>query len=153
MNTGDLLTAASILAGAALVALQLFLQRRWNIQKTTEEITNRFIEPAMYQHWNTIQTSVVDQRKPWDDITSDEQHSVRMLMSYFETIGILFRRRVVDRAMLEDLFSDVVILLYECTRSYLPRLRSQRESQAVYAEFEYLANEILKGRAKLSKKP
>jgi hypothetical protein len=153
MNSGDLLTAASILAGAALVALQLFFQRRWNIQKTTEEITNRFIEPSMYQHWNAIQESVVNQRKPWDDISADEQRSVRMLMSYFETLGILVRRRVVDRAMLADLFSDVVILLYECTREYLPKLRSQRQSQAVYAEFEYLANDFLKGRARLSLKP
>jgi hypothetical protein len=153
MNNGDLLTAASILIGAALVALQLFLQRRWNIQKTTEEITNRFIEPTMYQHWNIIQASVVDQRKPWDDISAEEQRSVRMLMSYFETLGILVRRRVVDRAMLADLFSDVVILLYDCTKGYLPRLRSQRQSQAVYAEFEYLAKEFLQMQSRLPKKP
>lgn len=152
MNTGDLLTAASILAGATLVSLQLFLQRRWNIQKTTEEITNRFIEPNMYQHWNTIQSSVVEQRKPWEGISADEQQSVRMLMSYFETLGILFRRRVVDRAMLADLFSDVVILLYQCTKEYLPKLRQQRQSQAVYAEFVYLAEEFLRRQARTSNK-
>jgi hypothetical protein len=105
----------------------------------------------MYGHWNTIQASVVEQHKPWDQISAEEQHSVRMLMSYFETLGILVRRRVVDRPMLADLFSDVVILLYECTKEYLPRLRTQRQSQAVYAEFEYLAREFSTNRSRLSK--
>jgi hypothetical protein len=139
MDTGNILTAASILAGATLVALQLFLQRRWNIQKSTEEIANRFIEPAMYQHWNVVQASVVEQHRKWEDISTDEQQSVRMLMSYFETLGILARRRIVDRQMLDEFFHDVVILLHDCTKDYLPKLRKQRQSELVYTGFEYLA--------------
>lgn len=152
MSTGDLLTAASILAGAALVAIQLFLQRRWNIQKTTEEISNRFIEPSMYQHWNAIQDTVVKRGAKWEEIPTEAQHSVRMLLSYFEALGILFRRRVVDRKMLDDLFGDVVILLHRCVQSYLPDLRKERQSDAVYAEFEYLAREFSRTHGPRSKK-
>lgn len=146
MAAGDYLTALAILVGAALVAIQLHLQRRWNRQKSTEEICNRFIEPEMYKHWNTIQLSVVQKHKTWDDITEDEQASVRMLLSYFETIGILVRHRVVDRQMIADLFGDVIALLDSCTRQFLPRLRAERKSEAVYSEFSYLARNCGKRR-------
>jgi hypothetical protein len=138
----DVLTAASIFAGAALVALQLFLQRRWDIQRSTEEITHRFTEPAMYGHWNLIQPSVVEQHKKWEEISPEEQRSVRMLLSYFETVGFLFRKRIIYRRMIVDLFGDVVVLLYDCTRNFLPRLRVLRNSDAVYAEFEFLARTL-----------
>ena len=137
----DLLAAASIFAGAALVALQLFLQRRWNIQRSTEEITHRFTEPTMYEHWNLIQPSVVEQRKKWEEISAEEQRSVRILLSYFETVGFLF---AIYRRMIIDLFGDVITLLYGCTSNFLPRLRALRQSDAVYAEFEFWARTLSK---------
>ena len=146
MDNGDILTAASILVGAALVAVQLFLQRRWNIQKSTEEIANRFIEPTMYQHWNRIQPSVVEQRQRWEQISDDEKESVLILLSYFETIGVLVLRRVVDWQILFDLFGEVVPLLRDSVTDFLPKLRAIRRSEAVYAEFELLANIFMKMR-------
>jgi len=140
MDNGDILTATSILVGAALVAVQLFLQRRWNIQKSTEEIANRFIEPTMYQHWSRIQPSVVEQRQRWEQISNDERESVLILLSYFETIGVLVLRRVVDRQILFDLFGEVVPLLRDSVVDFLPTLRAIRRSEAVYAEFELLAD-------------
>src|SRR6188768_895173 len=138
MNTGHLIATASVLVGVTLVALQL-LWRRWNMRKMTEEVANRFIDPAMYQHWLNVQTGVIDQRKKWNDISESQQHSVRFLMSYFETLGVLLHRRVIDRQLLEDLFGDIVVLLYECTKDYLTQLRELRQNQEAYAKFEYLA--------------
>jgi hypothetical protein len=137
---GELLTALSILAGASALAIQLYLQRRWDKGKSTEEICNRFIEPDMYKHWNSIQTTVVEHRKKWDDLSDEQQESVRMLLSYFETIGILVRRRVVDSRIVLDLFDEIISLLFECTSSFLPRLRAIRRSEYIYCEFEALAN-------------
>src|SRR5690349_20597263 len=126
MDSGDILTAASILVGTALVAVQLFLQRQWNIQKSTEEICNRFIEPSMYQHWIRIQSSVVTQRQKWEQISEEERESVLILLSYFENIGVLVLRKVVDRQIIFDLFGQVVPVLKDSVADFLPKLRSIR---------------------------
>lgn len=65
------------------------------------------------------------------------------LLSFFETLGYLARRGMVDKEMIWNEFSIKILGWWPAYEEYIADLRKKDEDETLYEEFEYLYNEIL----------
>lgn len=63
---------------------------------------------------------------------------------FFEGVGILLKRKIVDSTMIDDLFGGAITRTWENTRKGIMRGRRQLNDPTVYYYFEYLYNEMKK---------
>jgi hypothetical protein len=63
---------------------------------------------------------------------------------FFEELGILLHRKLIDISLVDDLFSGPIIRFWEGARPYIEEAR-KRLNEPQYAEwFEYLYNKMKK---------
>jgi len=63
---------------------------------------------------------------------------------FFEGVGILLKRKIVDHTMIEDLFGGAIVRTWEKVRTGTIRGRKQLNDPTIYYYFEYLYNEMMK---------
>ncbi|MGQ9538067.1 MAG: DUF4760 domain-containing protein [Candidatus Bathycorpusculaceae bacterium] len=82
---------------------------------------------------------------PW---FSDEpaHKAMAMVAMYFEGIGILLYRKLIDTSLAYDLFNTPIRLFWEKMRPVMLGLRREAKDPKVWGYFEYLYNEMLKGK-------
>ena len=73
-----------------------------------------------------------------------EQKAVHMLMNYFEGIGMLLKRNLMDPDFAWDLFGSGYFLAWEKVKPWVEGLRKQWNMPDSYSFFEYLYNEMKK---------
>jgi len=75
--------------------------------------------------------------------------SVNMVASFFEGIGILLRRKLVDISLVDDLFSSDIIITWHKMKPIVEGWRKQFNRPQISEWFEYLNNEMTKREQKL----
>jgi hypothetical protein len=70
--------------------------------------------------------------------------SVNMVAAFFEGIGILLRRKLIDITLVDDLFSSDVIITWHKMKPLAEGWRQQFNRPQISEYFEYLYNEMLK---------
>jgi hypothetical protein len=68
---------------------------------------------------------------------------------FFEGVGILFKRKVIDITMIEDLFGRNIARVWEKVKTGVFKLRQQHNDPTILSEFEYLYNEMKKREQRL----
>jgi len=63
---------------------------------------------------------------------------------FFEGVGILLKRRIVDGTLIDDLFGGAIARAWETVRTGIIRGRQQQNDPTIYYYFEYLYNEMKK---------
>jgi hypothetical protein len=76
---------------------------------------------------------------------------VNQVCLFFEGVGILLQRRLVDTTMIEDLFGGAIARTWENVKTGVIKARQQLNDPTIYYYFEYLYNEMQKRR--LDQKP
>jgi hypothetical protein len=77
----------------------------------------------------------------------NEKHGFRefnQVCLFFEGVGILLQRRLLDTRMIEDLFGGNVLAAWEYLKIGVIAARKQLNDQSIYYYFEYLYNEMKK---------
>jgi len=75
--------------------------------------------------------------------------SVNMVAAFFEGIGILLHRKLVDISLVDDLFSSDVVLTWHRMKPLVEGWRKQFNRPQISEWFEYLHNEMMKREQKL----
>ncbi len=70
--------------------------------------------------------------------------SVNMVAAFFEGIGILLRRKLIDIALVDDLFSSDIVLTWHKMKPLVEGWRKHFNRPQISEWFEYLANEMQK---------
>jgi hypothetical protein len=78
-----------------------------------------------------------------------EQKALQMIMNYFEGIGMLLKRNLMDPDFAWDLFGSGYFLAWEKVKPWVEGLRKQWNMPDSYSFFEYLYNEMKKREQKL----
>jgi len=78
--------------------------------------------------------------------------SVNMVASFFEGIGILLHRKLVDIALVDDLFSSDIIVTWHKMKPIVEGWRKHFNRPQISEWFEYLHNEMQKREQKLTSK-
>jgi len=68
--------------------------------------------------------------------------SVNMVASFFEGIGILLRRRLIDIALVDDLFSSDIVITWHKMKPLVEGWREHFKRPQISEWFEYLYNEM-----------
>ena len=71
------------------------------------------------------------------------------MMNYFEGIGLLLKRNLMDTSFAWDLFGSSYFLAWEKVKPLVEGVRKQWGTPDVYSFFEYLYNEMKKREQKL----
>jgi hypothetical protein len=74
------------------------------------------------------------------------------VLIFFEGIGILLHRKLIDIKLADDLFSTLIKASWEKIRSVVENVRKYNSSPAIAEHFEYLYNEMQKREQKLQSK-
>jgi hypothetical protein len=83
---------------------------------------------------------------------SPEYVPYMMDSEFFEGVGILLRRKLVDIELVDDLFSSPIITIWEKTLPMTKALREYFKRPQLAEWFEYLYNEMKKREQKLEQK-
>jgi len=75
--------------------------------------------------------------------------SVNMLAGFFEGLGILLHRNLIDITLVDDLFSSDIFLTWHKMKPLVEGWRKQFNRSQMSEWFEYLANEMKKREQKL----
>jgi len=78
--------------------------------------------------------------------------SVNMVGNFFEGLGILLRRKLIDIALVDDLFSSDVIITWHKMKPIIEGWRKQFNRPQMSEWFEYLYNEMQKREQQLASK-
>ena len=78
--------------------------------------------------------------------------SVNMVANFFEGLGILLRRKLIDIALVDDLFSSDVIITWHKMKPIVEGWRKQFNRPQMSEWFEYLCNEMQKREQQLASK-
>jgi uncharacterized Zn finger protein len=63
-------------------------------------------------------------------------------MDYFEGIGVLVKRKLIEASLIDDLISGLVMMYWEKSESYIRESRLRRNYPQFAEFFEYLYNEV-----------
>ena len=78
--------------------------------------------------------------------------AVNQVCLFFEGVGILLQRKLVDTTMIEDLFGGVIASTWEKLKTGVIKARQQLKDPTIYYYFEYLYNEMQKREQQLTSK-
>ena len=76
-----------------------------------------------------------------------------MVAAYFQTVGFLLYRKIIDISLIYDLFGVAAKLYWEKTKPVIMGLREQFNDPNVFAWFEYTYNEMKKREQTLQPSP
>ena len=151
----DISTVSIVVASAGvLIAAAYYVQeiRHQNTMRQTE------LAMRLYQHFGTKEFM-----NSWWQVTTREEKDyneyvkkyggVELLQVgvFFEGIGILLHRKLMDIDMAGDLFSESIKLIWEKNESILKEMVEQRNIPKAWQWFEHLYNEMQKREQQLAR--
>ena len=106
---------------------------------------------AIYKVFNLEYKDYNDFVEKYGPLLSDkpEQKALQKLLNYFEGIGMLLKRNLMDTDFAWDLFGSSYFLAWEKVKPVVEGIRRQSGVADAWSFFEYLYNEMKKREQKL----
>ena len=87
--------------------------------------------------------------KDYNDVVKRGWLDVHKVGIFFEGIGVLLLRKLVDVSLVDDLFSGVIKIMWEKMKTVIEDYRKQEDYPQAYEWFEYLYDEMQKREQRL----
>jgi hypothetical protein len=87
----------------------------------------------------------------WEGVEAQEVRAVSEVCSFFDDIGVLLRRKLIDIRLVSDLFGSWVRSYWEKVKPLIEGRRKDLNDPTIYMWFEYLYNEMQKRQQQLAK--
>ena len=141
------IASASVVAGVLYYAFQLRHQARTRQTDLVMRLYATFSSNEFQDAWAKVRSSA-SKFESIDDIYDFDRkvglREVNQVCLFFEGVGILLQRRLVDTSMIEDLFGGAIARTWEKVRTGVTKARQQLNDPTIYYYFEYLYNEMKK---------
>jgi hypothetical protein len=141
-----IIATAGVLVGVVYYILAIRNQAQTKQTDLVMRLYATFSTSEFQDAWTKVR-----KRAPKADIADidefDEKVGLRefnQVCLFFEGIGILLQRKLVDARMVEDLFGGSVDRAWGYVRKAVYRGRQQMNDPTIYYYFEYLYNEMKK---------
>ena len=149
--------SASVVAGVIYYSLQIRHQslqiKQQNNMRQTDLIMRLYSNYGSRGFQDDFWKVMNREYKDFDDY---ERHygwaEAVEIGTFFEGIGILLKRRLVDIQLVDDLFTTPIKLSWEKMKILVEDSRKHWNSPAAYEWFQYLYNEMKKREQKLQSK-
>ena len=129
--------SASVVAGVIYYALQIRNQSRMRQTDLTMRLYEQLGSKEFMNYWRQV---VTREEKDYNEyIKKDGAVELLQISTYFEGVGILLHRKLLDIDMARELFGEPIKLIWKKNESILKEMHSDK-----CFWFEYLYNEIKK---------
>jgi hypothetical protein len=141
------IASASVVAGVIYYLFQIRLQTKARQTDLVIRLYTVFASKEMRQTWEKVTT-----REDLDFNTYREKFGlsdVNEIGWFFEGVGVLLYRKLIDIAVVDDLFSSPIKISWEKMRPVAEGERKQFGRPQIWEWWEYLYNEMQKREQKL----
>ena len=149
------IASASVVAGIVYYSLQIRHQARARQTDLVMRLYAVFSSNEFQDAWAKVRAKA-SEFESFDDIYDFDKkvglREVNQVCLFFEGVGILLQRKLVDTGMIEDLFGGAIARAWEKVNSGVAKARQQLGDPTIYYYFEYLFNEMKKREQQASKK-
>lgn len=149
------IASASVVAGVLYYAFQLRNQTRTRQTDLVMRLYATFSSNEFQDAWAKVRTRASEFESLEDIYDFDKKvglREVNQVCLFFEGVGILLQRRLVDTSMIEDLFGGAIARTWEKVKTGVIKARQQVNDTTIYYYFEYLYNEMKQREQKLQHK-
>jgi hypothetical protein len=131
------IASASVVAGVIYYALQIRNQNRMRQTDLTMRLYQQLESKEFMNYWRQ---AITREKKDYNEYIKNEG-AVELLQisTYFEGVGILLHRKLLDIDMAIELFGEPIKMIWEKNE---PLLKEMHSDKCFW--FEYLYNEIKK---------
>jgi hypothetical protein len=106
-------------------------------------IYSQWYSTAFWENWEKVmEIDYTDYDDANEKLTPESRRSARSLFVFFEGIGVLVNRGLIEPSLIDDLMSSMVISFWEKWRNYYIEYRIRRNAPMVAEWIEYLYNTI-----------
>ncbi len=140
--------AIGVIVGVVLTILEL---RNLVKQRQTDlvmRLYSTFVTEGFQEAYEKVTTMEIKEYN--DALRSGYLPRLRTIGGFFEGIGVLLHRKLVDIGVVDDLFRESIKLMWEKAESVLYDAREQLNLPTYGRYFEYLYNEIQKREQQLA---
>ena len=144
------IASASVVAGVIYYALHLRHQSKVRQTDLVIRLYTNFGSKEMRQTWEKVTS-----REPMDFDTYQEKFGlsdVNEIGWFFEGVGVLLHKKLIDIALVDDLFSSPIKISWERLKPLAEGERKQFGRQQIWEWWEYLYNEMQKREQKLQQR-
>jgi hypothetical protein len=144
------IASASVVAGVIYYALQIRNQNRTRQTDLVMKLYSNFNSPEFQKTWEQIlkreAKDLQDYQKKYGNA---ESVTVGM---FFEGIGILLKRKLIDIELVDDMFTSPIKMTWEKMKNMTLESRKIYNRPETFEWFEYLYNEMKKREQQLQQK-
>jgi len=149
--------SASVVAGVIYYTLQLRHQTKLRQTDLGRRLYSAYGSREFQEAWvETLRLEFKDYQDYLEKYGATSEKpvyaSVNMVASFFEGVGILLLRRLVDIALVDDLFSSDIVITWHKMKPLVEGWRKQFNRPQISEYFEYLYDEMKKREQKLASK-
>jgi hypothetical protein len=145
-----IIAAIGVMIGVVLTVLEV---RNWVNTRQTDlviRLYSTFGSDEIQEAWERIQTR---EFKDFDSYRKEYGlQDVNKVGWFFEGLGVLLHRKLIDISLVDDLFSSPVKRAWEKLKPVAEGERNQTNRPQIWEWFEYVYNELKKREQKLQSK-
>jgi len=149
------LAAVGVFIGVIYYILDIRNQNRVRQTDLVMHLYTTFSSDEFQDAWIKMEKATVSDIENFESIFELEKGGLlkggNKICLFFEGIGILLQRGLLDNRMVEDLFGGSVTRAWEKSKIVVTKARQQLNDPTIYYYFEYLYNEMKKKEQKLRK--
>lgn len=142
--------SAVVAAGGVMVGVVFAVLELRNLVKTRQtdlvlRLYSTYDSLDFLETWQKI--FFLPEFKDYDDFVkklSGKRWIASFVMMFYEEVGVLLRRNLVDVGLIDDLLGDSTKMIWEKVRTPMIEVRKRGISPRAYEHFEYLYNEMKK---------
>jgi hypothetical protein len=141
-ETAAIIAAAGVMIGVVYYILDI---RNQSKVRQTELIMRLYsVRDSMefQESWKKVMAKEFEEYKDYEKWYDWSDFIVVGL--FFEGVGILLRRKLIDIGLVDDLFSYIIKTTWEKIRPVTEGVRKHNNAPQIYEWFEYLYNEMQK---------
>jgi hypothetical protein len=152
-SVSAILAAAGILVGVVYYVLEIRQQTKIRQTDLIMRLYSVFGTPEFGESCREIlNTEITDTdylAKSPNDASNKIKIAVRTQAAFYEGVGVLLHRKLIDIELVDDLFSSPIIQAWEKLEPIIKTTRERRKRPQIWEWFEYLYNEMKKREQKL----
>jgi hypothetical protein len=137
------IAAATVVAGVIYSSLQVGEQTKMRQTDLIMRLYATYSSGEFQDAWEKVRNSHLEDFK--DIYDYGKKHGLKEINQvclFFEGIGVLLHKKLVDVKMVDDLFGGAITREWERVREPVMLSRKQLDDPTAYYYFEYLYNEM-----------
>jgi hypothetical protein len=151
-----LIASAGVLIAAAYYISQIRYQRKLRPADMVMRLYRTFASMDFQKAYQKVQNlefeSLEDYKNKYEN-DSEFEIAVMYVCLFFEGVGVLLHRKLIDLDLVDDLMSTDILYTWARCGELIKSWRESQDRPQVLEWFEYLSNELQNREKKLHKEP